>query len=741
MPIQVTATSPCGNYTYLNYVAADVTDYNIFPDLQGGCNVVMYLNINGSGNMLGYNKLFRAKQNCTATQYALDPNYAPVPDPESYVKGNVYRLYYLRTDNQSISCGYNGGIYTVTQYRLVQNGFLEIDGGGTLYDLTDPKGVTVKSAGNINATLLASWKRTYTQATGVSNPVIQAYALKEEVYDSIPYQRASDENPNYPGYNTTEPAGLNKLNNFRDTILPAPYNYDYGLSGGGNQIYASAVEVSGGIAHLQHLAVEAQSADSFALVYKTNLKAGTVIGQGNYDVPPMIAVNNAGNAVYYIKDNLIVPNTAVSSPRVSPVFTGADLAWGVMGKPIGTGIWNGNYYSSTSPYISLDPLNGTALISWTDGRNNSTTGNDVYIRHLDDLNNTAYEPPYQRVKPVQNPYGPVTASANLYGTTNAFTTFQVFDGVGYTPDPGVSPAVDISDNYNLGTVNVSVYDNAGPIRTYNGAPYLDRSFTITPQNNPNGAATVTVRLFFTTAEFKAIQAADPSIITPGDLGVIKQPSGSGSGSTYTVVAGEQNITPDAWAAVDGGYYIEIQISSFSNFFIFKNSGALPVTWLNVAAQLQNAKQAKVSWQVASEQNIKNYVVQYSTNGVDFINVSTVAATHLSQYNSLVPGGNINYYRILETSLNGEKTFSKIVKLIAANTPVSIYPNPANNVLYIQGLQKSYSIQILDMQGKTVQLAELTPANSSLNIGNLSKGDYLLKLTNQTEVQTLKFSKL
>ena len=734
--VQVTASSTCGNYTYLNYTDAEVEDYNIFPDLQGGCNIVMSLNVNGQPLQLAYNKLWRAKKNATATEHYLDENYNDSATALTYKQGNVYRLYYLRTDHQRISCGDGmGGIVVVTQYRLVQNGFQEIDGSGSLYDLSDPKGVTVNTAGNINATLLATSERTYSQATGVSDAIVKGYVVKEEIYDSIPYQRASSNDASYPGYNTNEPASLNKLNNFRDTILPAAYNNDFGLSGGANQVYASAIELTGGYVRLQHLAVEAQTADSFAVVYKTDSIRGTIIGQGSYAQPPLIAVNKNGNALYYIKEY----DGSTGPVRVSPILSGSQLAWGAMGKQVGTGVWSSGYYDMISPVVSLDPVNGTALMAWTDTRNNGTTGYDVYLRHLDDLNSMTYEPPYKRVRALPDPYGPVTTSAVLYGTSNRFTTF---DGYGsYGTDPGVAPVADISDNYDLGTVNVSVYDNTGSIRSYNGKPYLDRSFTITPQNNPNGAATVTVRLFFTTAQFDALKAADSSIKTPGDLDVIKQPSGSGSGSTYSFVAGELSVPVQSWAAVDGGYYIQIQITSFSNFFIFKTNAVLPVTFLGVQAQWQNKVEALVSWQVADQQNVKNYTVQHSVNGVSFKNVYSVKATAQTQYSCVVPAGNSNYYRVMETDADGVKAFSKMAALqgVALST-ILLYPNPANSVLYVQGIQKYYSLQVIDMKGNVIQQQAVISATQSLHIAGLSKGNYLLKLISKSGIQTLQFSK-
>jgi hypothetical protein len=729
--IQTINSSPCGNYSDITYSVAEIGDYNIFSDLQGGCNIVMTLSVNGEvGPILGYNKLYRAKQNATATQYYLDESFNRMPETQNYQQGNVYLLYALRTDHQTITCGSNPNVYVITQNRLLQNGFLEIDGGANLYDFNDPIGVTVSTAGNINASFLAVSERTYSQANGVSRRFVNGYVVKEEKFDSIPYQRATDityATASYPGYNNIEPTGINTLNNFRDILLWSPSNYDFSLSGGGNQIFSSEVQDSVGIVRLQHLAVETQSADSFAVVYKTDVKQGAIIGKGHYGAPPLITVNKNGNALFYVAEYSSGGSSA--NIHVSPIFNGAQLAWGAMGEKIGE-----DYNDFGSPSVLLDPVNGTGLISWTDLRNQATSGYDIYMRHLDSLNNPDYQPPYTTVKFAPDPYGPVNSSATLYGTSNKLTSFEINDD---------GPAVAISDNYNLGNVNVGVYDyNGGAVRTYNGAPYLDRSWTITPDNNPNGAANVAIRLFFTTAEFNALKAADPSIKSPGDLAVVKQPSGSGS--TYTVVAGEKTVLPQSWDSVAGGYYIQIQVTSFSNFFIFKNENALPVKWLGVQAQWQNSKQAKVTWQVAEQQNTQSYTVQYSSNGISFTDATTVPAnTAETQYSCIVAAGNeTNYYRVIETDNDGRKNYSEIVRLQATvQSEVAIHPNPVKDVLYVKGLDNYKSIQITDENGKIYLQQNVESATQSINVSHLAPGVYMLTLKGSNQTKTFKFIKM
>lgn len=750
---QVTKTSACGNYTDLTYSDANVSDYNIYSDRQGGCNFIMSLDINGpQGRVLAYNKLWRAKQNAVATQYVRNLDFSALASPAYYTKGNVYRLYYLVTDHQEISCGSGTTVYTVNQYRLVQNGFQEIDGGAAFYDFNYPKAVTLSTTGNINVGFLTGCLRTYSSANGVSAPVIKGYVIKEEIFDSIPYQRTSSTDPDYPGYNQAEPPSLDKLGNFQDTLIAGVGggNFEAALGGGGNQLFVSGLIAESNLSagyhnlRLQHLAVESAGSDSFAVVYKTDTKMGVIIGQsgayspaGNsYDLP-VIAVDNNGIAMFYIYES---KGSSQGYPRVSPIFNGAQLAWGAMGRAIGTGYIH-SYYGVAYESAALDPTNGTAVMAWSDTRNNGVSGlYDIYMRHLDHLTDPNYQPPYTRVRAIMNGYGSAI-SQNITGSNSGFSTFEANASYN-SADPGFTPVVDISDNYNLGNVTVNVYENTtGSIRTTNGVAYLDRSFTITPDNNPNGAATVTVRLFFTTAQFNALKAADPAITSPGDLAVIKQP-GTGSGSTYSVVAGEKTVLPQSWAAVDGGYYIEIQITSFSNFFIARNTNPLPLNWLGIRAQWQNGTQAKVSWQVADQQNVKTYTAQYSTDGNSFTDACTIPADAAqTQYSCIAEADHDkNFYRVMETDLDGKMNYSMVVVLTGSQPGLRMYPNPAKDVLYVDGVSGYKLIQITDASGRILQRQIVVSSRQQVDIHALAPGIYTLTLTGNSDSKTLRFIK-
>ncbi len=83
--------------------------------------------------------------------------------------------------------------------------------------------------------------------------------------------------------------------------------------------------------------------------------------------------------------------------------------------------------------------------------------------------------------------------------------------------------------------------------------------------------------------------------------------------------------------------------------------------------------------------------------------------------------------------------------------ISIYPNPAQNVLHVEGLSLSQNLPadrqgtkltVVDFNGNIAMSYELSPMNSScnLNIASLHAGNYLLKIETNGEVVTKQFVK-
>jgi hypothetical protein len=747
--VQKTEPYACPNTSrwYLIHPATVVIDYTIWPDLLGNCSVLMSLNSNDGtqGKMLGYNRVWKAKGNAHVTNATVFPTGDPRTEIIDYAPGDVDILYKHKNLPLNRSChDANNILYVWTDDISTSNGFLTIFGGDPDYNF--PKGITLSTPGNINVEVLSASRRTYDNNT-LSDFVVYALGQPVEKYDTIPFQRGSFSDP-LVSYNPT-PVNLDKLNDFRDTLLTAGTGfYNFSLAAGGNQGYAAALlnepgQVSfGKNVYLQHLAVERQSANSFAVTYKTNSKKGVLIGKELntgfsatniiYDFP-QLTVNNTGNAFFSIRES-------ERYIRVSPVGTGADLLWGAMGKPIGTPIFNGSYPNPEFPFVSLDPIDGTGVICWQDVRNlPANTGSNIFMRHLDNLNTANYAPPNKKIQPLINGSSPANPFV-LIGASKKYSLIEALNNNTGT----TSPVAEILDNYNLGAVSVNVYENTGAIRFNNGKPYLDRNYTIKPENNPNGTADINVRLFFTASEFDALKLADPAIADPGSLSVIKQNNAASTVPAVFIPTGsETELKPVSWQAADGGYYLEVVVNSFSNFFIQKSSAPLPVKWLGVQAQWQNTTEANISWQVAEQLNVKSYIVQHSKDGMVYTDVYTVAASNSTDYSCTVSANSTikNYYRVLELDIDGKKTYSTVVVLQPGTaSSLVIYPNPAKDKLHIDGLANYSELKIADLNGRIIQRRNNLTGLKFINISQLNTGVHLLTVTGDKGTQTIKFIK-
>jgi hypothetical protein len=161
----------------------------------------------------------------------------------------------------------------------------------------------------------------------------------------------------------------------------------------------------------------------------------------------------------------------------------------------------------------------------------------------------------------------------------------------------------------------------------------------------------------------------------------------------------------------------------------------------VQAQWQTSVKAKVSWQVADEQGVKEYVVQQSIDETTFTDACTVAASAQINYNCIVtPANQKNYYRVMELDIDGKKTYSKIVVLQASAPVLSAYPNPAKDKLYINGLTHFTTANMIDITCKIIRSVPLTSASNYIDVSQLAAGTYFIRLTVNKEVRTLKFIK-
>ena len=169
---------------------------------------------------------------------------------------------------------------------------------------------------------------------------------------------------------------------------------------------------------------------------------------------------------------------------------------------------------------------------------------------------------------------------------------------------------------------------------------------------------------------------------------------------------------------------------------------LPISFTGIKAYQQGANVA-VEWKVAAELNVKNYEVEKSTNGINFVKVGTQLAIGNNSsdvtYNwlDLNPVSGNNFYRIRSTENSGLIKYSAIAKVnIGKLVPsITVYPNPVTGKqvnLQFTAMDKGlYYIKLINTLGQVVYSSQYIHTGGSatfgFSIGNIKPGAYLMEL--------------
>lgn len=183
-----------------------------------------------------------------------------------------------------------------------------------------------------------------------------------------------------------------------------------------------------------------------------------------------------------------------------------------------------------------------------------------------------------------------------------------------------------------------------------------------------------------------------------------------------------------------------------------DGGTLPVTLSGFNVFKQN-EGVTIKWQTAMEVGVDRFVVEKSTDAINWQTVSTIYTN-----NNSVNGANYQfvdknasstvYYRLVTVDKNGQAVYSSVKKITADAKAFSIttYPNPVKNTLIIEGQQAFGSatrVSISDVTGKILAVTSKSTADNmiKLDVTGLNKGIYFIRLINEAgQVSTNRFVK-
>jgi hypothetical protein len=251
----------------------------------------------------------------------------------------------------------------------------------------------------------------------------------------------------------------------------------------------------------------------------------------------------------------------------------------------------------------------------------------------------------------------------------------------------------------------------------------------------NGGGTVGTPFWF-----KSVSNAGAGLNSPFD------PNASMNATSPIAAGNILDLTSSAIFGTENGInYVQFNgITSFSGGGLGVQVGAgttLPLSLLSFTGKTEN-KQNFLNWVTAQEVNVSHFVVERSSNGIDFSPIGQVTAqgnsNEQSRYNFIdrYPFNGDNYYRLRMVDNDASFEYSHIINLSMNATELSfvkLYPNPANNLLNIElntAADEDLSISIRNTIGQVVGQHNLglNPGTSThtLDISNLPNGVYMLE---------------
>jgi len=180
--------------------------------------------------------------------------------------------------------------------------------------------------------------------------------------------------------------------------------------------------------------------------------------------------------------------------------------------------------------------------------------------------------------------------------------------------------------------------------------------------------------------------------------------------------------------------------SSSNFVVSPLTTILPVVFQSFTAVAKDG-QAYLQWQTGQEENSKVFIVERSTNGINYIQIGSVAAAGTSHttktysYTDATPATGTNYYRIKEMDLDSKLTYSSIraLNFSAAGATRVAWSSAASGqaeITLLPGNNEFYSV--LDINGRQLQQGRL--AGGKLYLSGMASGVYIINITTQSGSQ-------
>jgi hypothetical protein len=207
----------------------------------------------------------------------------------------------------------------------------------------------------------------------------------------------------------------------------------------------------------------------------------------------------------------------------------------------------------------------------------------------------------------------------------------------------------------------------------------------------------------------------------------------------------------SWADANGNFYIMggagIGTSRLNDLWEYTPIAVLSVKELTLQA-VSKGNENILTWQTVGEINTARFVVERSTNGVDFTDIGHAAAVgngdNSYSFVDADPPAQVQaqvLYRIEAEDQQGTVNYSNVVHLaVSAGSALAVFPNPATTGVTLEMGDASLlntPARLYDVNGRVVGQQLITGQQQYIDLQNLAAGVYFLRLADGTTIKVIK----
>jgi hypothetical protein len=153
----------------------------------------------------------------------------------------------------------------------------------------------------------------------------------------------------------------------------------------------------------------------------------------------------------------------------------------------------------------------------------------------------------------------------------------------------------------------------------------------------------------------------------------------------------------------------------------------------------------LSWQVANEEQLQQYNIEVSTNGIQFNTAGTVSAEGKTLYNFTHQAGSSQpryWYRLKSIDIDGRYRYGSTIMLFhsADKQGISCFPNPVISELVVNSQDKIKELSLFSSSGIRLLTQQTDSHTTRLSLRDLQPGIYYLQLETESGIKTEKILK-